>query len=81
MMYLIPIILGAALLILIGYVFATRNRKNVAEVKLTKAQAELVVRDMRRHELQRAYKVAKEELGSEPTIDQIFLTRDTLRGK
>lgn len=30
-------------------------------------------------ELRRAYKVAKEELGEEPTVDQIFLTRDALR--
>ncbi len=36
-------------------------------------------RSKRVRELQIAYKLAKEELGEEPTIDQIFLTRDTLR--
>ena len=42
-----------------------------------KAQEEL--RAKRREELQKAYQLAKEELGGEPTIDQIFLTRDQLR--
>jgi hypothetical protein len=30
-------------------------------------------------ELREAYKLAKEELEDEPTVDQIFLTRDQLR--
>jgi hypothetical protein len=30
-------------------------------------------------ELREAYTMAKDELGEEPTVDQIFLTRDQLR--
>ena len=30
-------------------------------------------------EMRAAYGLAKEELGEEPTVDQIFLTRDSLR--
>jgi len=30
-------------------------------------------------ELRRAYEIVKDELGEEPNIDQIFLTRDQLR--
>lgn len=80
MYFIIPIVLGTALLVAIGYAFATRNKKNVMQQQLTKAQLEMVVRDIRMAEFRRAYKVAKEELGSEPTVDQIFLTRDTLKG-
>ncbi len=36
-------------------------------------------RENRAKELKAAYNLAREELGEEPTIDQIFLTRDTLR--
>lgn len=37
------------------------------------------VHEARVDELRKAYLIAKEELDDEPTIDQIFLTRDQLR--
>lgn len=37
------------------------------------------VHEVRVEELWTAYLIAKDELGEEPTIDQIFLTRDQLR--
>jgi hypothetical protein len=80
MYFIIPIVLGTVLLVAIGYTFATRNRASTIERQLTKAQIAMVVRDLRMMEFRAAYKMAKEELGSEPTVDQIFLTRDTMRG-
>lgn len=41
--------------------------------------AERNLRELRRAELAAAYKLVKEELGQEPTVEQILLTRDQLR--
>ena len=51
------------------------------EVKrqLALSQARELIRNDRMKELREAYKLAKEELGEEPTVAQIFLTRDQLR--
>ncbi len=42
-------------------------------------QARERMRIVRMAEMRAAYKLAKDELGDEPTVDQIFLTRDSLR--
>jgi len=51
------------------------------QTKLELAKAKQREKDQARRmlELRQAYKLAKEELGEEPTVDQIFLTRDQLR--
>lgn len=76
-------LVGLFLLVIILVVALMWHRLGdpVEEPELTKMHrpdlAEM--HEKRVNELLRAYRVAKEELDEEPTVDQIFLTRDQLR--
>ncbi len=47
--------------------------------EIARLEIEDRIRAKRREEYAEAYKLAKEELGEEPTVEQILLTRDQLR--
>ena len=72
------LIIGVFALLVIS-VYSTRNRATRNE-ELGLESLEHELRNYRLEELQVAYDLVKQELRHEPTIDEILLTRDTLRG-
>jgi hypothetical protein len=76
-----PILLflvGAVLLTFLAW-YAGKHAQPRESKEIEKLKSSERARIVRMAEMRAAYKLAKEELGEEPTVDQIFLTRDSLR--
>ncbi len=75
----IVIITGLAIVALLILVLVRMdNSDEDLATSLSEVRREEQERDRRLVALTEAYDLAKRELGEEPTIDQIFLTRDSL---
>ena len=72
------LLIVGTLVLLVVAIYCTRNKESMQR-ELQLGNLERGIRDYRMQEMREAYRLARQELGEEPTVDQIFLTRDTLR--